>query len=339
MKNTQLFLTLTLCLLLSNCSNSENSSTPSPLIQPANTTSIGGVDGGGGKGILCGNELFTLDLFEARKNGLMPLSSFGSLSENLKKFGVELAKHFSESNDIFYDPQIETMILKEMNDSVVSRFQDIPTGTRLSLTNDATLPILPSHCQVVQIAVYAKDGTIHRDSEYWSKLNVVEQAALIVHEWIYHRARQYGALDSDESRKVLGHIFSGHNPEPLLAPLWSTKKKFWCGAGIQDTEQEIYEIFGKEEFRNGVTGTALYFRAFKSKYVTSRTVAFLPGITPEDFMEGRFQQVRITASNELMKHRWNLEITPEVKHSGYSLSAFDLGGTQPPQSHGFCKWE
>ncbi len=34
----------------------------------------GGVDGGGGKGVLCGSLLATLDLFEARINGHPPVS-------------------------------------------------------------------------------------------------------------------------------------------------------------------------------------------------------------------------------------------------------------------------
>jgi hypothetical protein len=173
------------------------------------------------------------------------------------------------------------------------------------------IPTLPGDCSVVQIAVYTKDGAIYRDADYWSRLSAMEQTALVVHEWIYHRAREYGAVDSDESRKVIGMIFTGKNPEPLLSPLWNSSKRFWCGAGIQGSTQEIYEIYGAEETRNGVSGVALYFRAFKSAYLTSRTSAFLEGVSLDQFMTVNFSPIKVVAKNQLMNREWVFEIAPD----------------------------
>ncbi len=318
----------------------QSSSNPSAQGAPLTASMTGGVDGGGGKGVLCGSSLMTLDLFEARLHGLHPQARETQLNENLKFFGMELAQHLAESLDGLQDPQIPELILKEMNQAVVARFRDLPPGQRLPLTNDATVPPLPDNCSIVQIAVYSQDGVIHRDAQYWNQLSLVEQTALILHEWIYHRARQYGALNSDESRKVIGMIFSGKNPEPLLSPFWAAGKKFWCGAGKQNSAQKLYEIFGVEEVRNGTPGIALYFRAFQSVYLASRTSAFLPGLTRDQFLSLNFQPMTVKVRNELMNTEWNFEIGPDAGFSsGYSLRAFANGEMSPEYSQGFCRAE
>lgn len=335
------FFLLSSILLLSivNVSCSSGTSGASDTKPAYISSAAGGVDGGGGIGVMCGSSLQTLDLFEARKSGLNPTEKFGTLEENIKFFGMEMAKYLSESLKGMDDPKLPDLVLKEMQDSIIGRFKDIASGERLTPTRDATLPNLPSNCQVVQIAVYSKEGTIYRDAEYWSKLSIVEKTALIVHEWIYHRARTYGAVNSDESRKVIGMLFSGNNPEPLLSPIWNSNQKIWCGAGIEGSDQEIYEIFGIDEIRNGTTGVAFYFRAFKSVYLSSRTSTFLPNISLSQFMNNEFNSTALKVKNELMSKEWDFEIVPDNFLGSYKLRAFGKDQPKPPLSSGFCKWE
>ena len=297
----------------------------------------GGVDGGGGIGILCENDLVTLDLYEARLNGLSPAESSKNLEEYLKQFGVEMARHFSEQVINLNDEiAVSNLIYKEMNDSILLKFKDIPKGRRLNLTNDATLPQLPQKCEPVQIAVYAKDGTIYRDSEYWSKLNPIEQAALVIHEWVYFRARSNGSLNSDETRKVIGLIFSGNNPEPIFEKIWSSNLKFWCGAGIEGTDQEVFEIIGVEDIQQGISGLSLYFKVFKGFFQFSRTTAFLPGVSMNQILKSEMNPQIIRVKNQLMNREWFFEILPQSYLGNYKFRASESDPNEVPYSNGFC---
>jgi len=304
------------------------------------SAAAGTKDGSGGKGVLCGGKLATLDLYEARAKGNYPVT-LGSFEEDLKNYGTEMAKHFAENSTEFSGPLARDMMLKVLKSEIVSRFRDIAPGQRLPLTTDATVPRLPSGCSEVQIAIYSDDeGVIHRDPEYWSKLAPIEQAALVIHEMIYHRAREYKIRTSDETRAVIGLLFSGRNPEPLLAPIWSAPKKIWCGAGVQKTSKEIYEMFGVDETRNGVVGVALYFRAFKSVYVTSRISTFLPGITLDQFMAKKFEPFNVVAQNDLLKKTWNVLIYPSPNDNIVIRSVSPNDPLDKPDySIGFCRWE
>jgi hypothetical protein len=299
----------------------------------------GVVNGGGGKGVLCGNSLRTLDLYEAQLSGLPTPVSSGQLNEDLKIFGIEMAVHFAESPTELDDPKYREMVLEEMNKTIVSKFRDIPLGQRLPLTSDATPPQLGSNCQIVQIATYTQNQTIFRDKQYWDMLAPVEQAALIIHEWIYHRARQYGSLNSDETRKVLGMIFSGRNPEPLVGPIWNAKQTLWCGAGIEGTTQEIFEFYVIDEIQNGKLGVGVYFRAFKSVYLTSRTSTFIPKMNLDQFRKREFSVVSASVFNKIQNKNWVLELQPDTLKDYYALRGLAQTETAPPYSRGFCRYK
>lgn len=274
-------------------------------------TMSGGVDGGGGKGILCGNQLSTLDLYEARRNGIQIPENSGTFEELLGKYGVEVARHFAPSTDWLSMPDLPSKMKEVLIESIVSKFQDIRSGQRLPLTNDATIPQLPANCSVVQIAIYRNDGVIERDPEYWKMLSPIEQVALTVHEMVYHRAREYAAAhDSDETRKVLGLLFSGSNPEPILSPLWTANEKLWCRAGNSGTLKEVFEFFVIDERRGSVEGVGVYFRIFKNMSVSSRTSAFLPGIKLDQFISSQFDGFKVPVQNSLMGKTWNLDLAP-----------------------------
>jgi len=302
----------------------------------------GSIQSGGGKGILCGSTLATLDLFEARQRGLGILPGSGDFEADIGSFGAETYKHIADSNAGFDSPQLAEMLRKEMHDSIISHFRSIPKGQRLPLTGDATLPPLPDNCSAVQIAIYAENGSIYLDADYWSMLPPIERVALVVHEWIYYRARQYGgALNSDESRRVLGLIFSGKNPEPLLSPIWNADHIAWCMAGTKGTDRENYEFYAIDETQGNRSGVGIYFKEFKSSYLTSRVSVFLPGMTLEKLVSNRFSNTFGTATNHLFGKEWVFEMAPGYDSTtNIELRAYVIGENPPPLSLGFCqlKW-
>jgi hypothetical protein len=338
MKNSISVLLLALFAFQVSCGkNAISGEGSSPVIKPnIHSSDAGGVDGGGGKGVLCGNHLETLDLYEARANHLEIPNDYQDLDANLKKFGKRMAEYFSESSREFSDADFEDKLPQIFDQQVTQHFKDIPIGTRLPPTDDATIPDLSDKCSIVQIAIYSTDGTIYRDSEYWSKLQAIEQAALIIHEAIYHDAKQYGVLKSDESRKAVGMIFSDEPKLPLLSPIWNANSKFWCGAGIKGTSQEIYELYGVDEVQNGVSGLALYFKAFKSIYVTSRTSTFLPGLSVAQFMNHSAPSTQANAENLSTGQNWIFELSRD-SNSKYTFRAYSQGSMPPPYSNSLCQ--
>lgn len=307
----------------------------------------GVVNGGGGKGILCGQSLVTLDLFEAQLKGYKDPVTTNSLEGDLKKYGPDLMLHFAYSVSNTYQPgvpntDLANAIFGHLYKSIISKFVDIESGTRLPLTNDATVPALPEGCKVVQIATYLYDeDIIQRDSQYWQMLKPIDQAALVAHEWVYHRAKEYGILKSDETRQLIGKLFSEEKVEPNLSPIWYAKSRMFCGAGRYKTDEEIFEFYGVEEIREGIQGLALYFAGFKSAYVTSRTSAFLPRETLQQFINPEPPGViNIVVKNSVTDESTNFEITYQEKaEPRLRMRAQNSDGSLPVYSNGFCKIE
>ena len=177
----------------------------------------GVMNGGGGKGIICEQKsetLEVLDLYEAKNvNALTEAPRRGPLSEELLVGMRGMNEVWREPKSSTAEPTAEevTRLQKLVDETFYSRLTFIPKGTRLPLTEDATLPPLPAHCQQVQIAIH-DESTIWVDQEYWEKLDARNQAAIIFHELLYEIRRNYGAKDSDETRQFVGRIFSTTPP-------------------------------------------------------------------------------------------------------------------------------
>lgn len=303
----------------------------------------GGSDsGGGGKGILCGTVLRSADLYEAevvRRWKLTPAES--TLEENLATFGPRLGYHQSESRTDKTSPDLREFFRSSFKEVLMSQFRWTAAGERLPLTSDATLPRLNEGCREVQVLIYQPNGSIDADTEYWAMLDSREQSAMLLHEWTYKRARRYGALDSDESRYVIGMLYSTSNPEPMLAPLWSASERLFCGAGGGDNHGEIYELFGRNEARKGVSGLAIYIRAMKSEYFMTRTTGFIPNAEIKDFTSGKDISFDVELINTVRKQKWQLEIRTVTKH-GRRVPTFlipDRNGRRPPPSNTVCRIE
>lgn len=87
----------------------------------------------------------------------------------------------------------------------------------LADSNPRVLPAAPN-CEIEQIARY-KDSNhrVHIQAPIWDKLSNVSKAALLVHEALYRRMREFGETNSDRTRTAVAYLFAGLNYEPVLS--------------------------------------------------------------------------------------------------------------------------
>ncbi len=270
-------------------------------LQACTSLAQGGISGGGGgKGVLCGDKVYSLDLWEARQNSLLPapltVSFELSLIDKLKQLLTHLNPPSNQVDIAAFYEALLTPLLSKNSEFIKQVIQDIPSGTRLPLTQDATLPpqllTNSSHefndCKEIQILIMLPNGgKILRDKDYWDRLPPLEQIALILHEVSYGKARKNGAQLSDEARKVVAMIMANKNLHSIFPQEKIHLLRFWCGAGGGSSKKEdepIFEIYGVPEKENQQTGIGLYFFGFSNIYVISRTRLFLPNISMSQFL-------------------------------------------------------
>jgi len=233
------------------------------LISGQYAVAYGGMEGGGGKGVLCGNQVRVLDLYEAEVVHHLPVTpSQNDLYAYIANYGLAVGYYQSETGFDLDNASYKSMVLDFYKKEVIDKFSDIASGTRLPFTPDATLPSLPSGCSFVQIALFADTGVLYRDREYWDQLSIQDQAALILHEGIYRGRRLEGEMNSDEMRYIVGLAFAKQLPEPILKPLWSVPGAWWCIN--QDPMTEKFEFYAINESRLGKPGLGIYFVTFKN---------------------------------------------------------------------------
>jgi hypothetical protein len=259
----------------------------------------GGMESGGGKGVLCGTHLRVLDLYEIEAvHGGVVSKKYKDLDSNLAVYGTDLAVY---RNDSYIDPLDSTVrqsVLTFIKNEIFPKFSDIPVGNQLPLTSDATLPQLPMGCQVLQIAIYANDGMIYRDRHLWDMLDIQNQAALILHEGIYHEAKKQGAQTSDQTRLIVGLAFTEKLPEPMLKPIWSAAApRVWCGT--DKTSPTQFEFFAINESRSGQQGIGIYFINFQGALPMERFSAFVPQMSTYDFFKSLRPPVKTIANGSI----------------------------------------
>lgn len=170
-------------------------------VQPNEAT--GGVDGGGGKSVVCRNDqqqiisAQSLDLYEGRTlYGLHIQTSDESMNLQIEK----ALKTFAGDQSII---KYYVSIVKE-------KMTLLPAGTQLSEVSDSYDIVFPKGCKSEQLARYYSDEKIFVNSDIWSLLSQTDKAALILHEAIYKVNRMYGAMDSRQSRHIVMSLFDAN---------------------------------------------------------------------------------------------------------------------------------
>lgn len=301
----------------------------------------GVMNGGGGKGVLCATSansqvLEVLDLYEAKNIfKLEEESRKASLSEEWAMAAERMNTVFQEPNKpVQTPPPIDQASLeKQMRELMIP----IPAGARLPLTDDATLPVLPSACKIVQIAVYNNLG-LQLDEEYWNLLDSRNKAALFLHEMLYLSRRDYGATDSDQTRRFVGRVFSKTPPPTRLVA--NGKGFFNCQAGGVAGAPIFDFIIAPQVYEDITSDTPwiVSFRQFAGVTTLSRITADI----------GRFSTnaVEFNMNRELHadQYRETRTLNLSLKNAGsnravVSVSFYDSKtGVTSATAHGGCDW-
>lgn len=246
-------------------------------ILPTICKATGVMNGGGGKGVLCeieGNKqsIETLELYESK-------NIFHLIEENRgQSFEEELALGLNRLNEVWVEPgetpkTVDQKFVEKVKNDFFSKVIFIPNQSRIPITDDATVPVLPTNCKQVQIALYNSLG-IQIDKEYWYMMDSRSQAALIFHEFLYYHRRNYGAYNSDETRNFVGRLFSTTPPIKrfLNAP---TTGYYDCIAGTVDTP--VFDFVVYPFIENGEKGYLISFREIVNATTLGRTITFYKG--------------------------------------------------------------
>jgi hypothetical protein len=174
----------------------------------------GGVDGGGGKSVVCRDingkiiSAEVLDLYEGRvQYGLAPAISSDPIDQQVQAVVSRLSTGRGE-------PFSRTVM--SYVDFVQTQKVLLPDGTGLLPIDDSHHVVTPKNCQVEQLANFTNQNQILINGEIWNSLDNSNKAALIVHEAIYKVFRMYGATNSIRARKSVAIGFAGGT----LTPIW-----------------------------------------------------------------------------------------------------------------------
>ncbi len=227
----------------------------------------GGVDGGGGKSIVCRDSQAkiisaeTLDLYEAKNiYGLQPKTFSGSLDQAITTIESDIQGTMDQ-------PEIH---LFPLFSRVRKIMKFVPPTVVLKPVDDAAEVVLPSGCNLEQLAHYIDDELLLVSEEIWNALSLTDKAALITHEAIYRMDRMGGAIDSRRSRKIVSHLFSGFPFEQVRSGLPSNMKI--CMA--TQVDKATYQ-FAYYPSSSGAM-TKLQFFWFEGKAVFSKKTAIIP---------------------------------------------------------------
>lgn len=186
----------------------------------------GGVDGGGGNGVVCRDHsgvitnVRMLDLYEGEILYNLQFSNrFNDVESALKEIALKL-----------HQPHLEYSFL-----AAFQNFKMLPAGVRLEPINDSGHIFIPANCKIEQVANYYNANAIYVVSDFYNKMSLTDQVALVIHEAIYASERLQGVKNSRYARRVTSRAvsdnFNFENPFEG-AP---TKKGILCGTPTKDS--------------------------------------------------------------------------------------------------------
>ncbi len=163
----------------------------------------GGVDGGGGKSVVCRDD----------QNNIISAQSL-DLYEGRTMYGLNIPTS-DETMELQIDRALKTFPTRqsiiELNVTTVKeKMTLLAAGTQLSEVNDSYDVIFPQGCKAEQLARYYSDEKILVSGDIWKHLSNTDKAALVLHEAIYSLNRNYGALDSRQSRHIVMNLFDAN---------------------------------------------------------------------------------------------------------------------------------
>jgi hypothetical protein len=175
----------------------------------------GGMEGGGGKTVVCRNPDGTihtaeiLDLYEGR-------IEYGLSYKESKQDWISQAQAIMSAAGIFMGQSAPPSEINDWFLNAVSHLKFIPKGTVLTPIDDSFEVIAPVGCNIEQTVNYRNDQLILVSEEIWDALSETQKAALLIHESIYRYLRSWGETNSIRSRHFNAYIVSGGRIEPTF---------------------------------------------------------------------------------------------------------------------------
>ena len=108
-------------------------------------------------------------------------------------------------------PSIDKAAIKK---EILEKIRFVDLASQLPVLDDiGTSPRLPDGCSLRQLAVYKDESSLlWIDKELWEQISAQTQAAVLAHEQIYRDLRQQGDMTSENTRKIVGSLFSKFGP-------------------------------------------------------------------------------------------------------------------------------
>lgn len=262
---------------------------------------------GGGIGVICGDTVRTLDLYEATEvHGLTLLPGATTTDGAVLAVSKRLIRYLSSDR-----PQTDEELLAEIRKEVFGRFREVAPGS-LALSQDATLPPLQPGCRFAQIALYEDErDVIWIDPSLWGRLDPLNQASLVLHESAYKLARQFKAKTSDETRRIVGLMASTTEIEPIYAGLDGREAILCSTYSAGDTlGPEGYWVTFFDDQEAGVAGLRVYATVLDGTFLLSRTTAFVPGASMANALIDGFPAMSLELRQPLIDREWHLEYEP-----------------------------
>ena len=150
-------------------------------------------------------------------------------------------------------------------------------GVRLRWLGDLgpTVPALNQQgCALEQLAIF--DDTTQKisiDSEIWTALNTLNQAALVTHELEYAYERKLEERTSETTRAIVGLIYSAHGVVPVLEGLPAAR--IHCITTLENRGENQGEDRGEgQSTQKGVSGFYVYPSLAENGHPSGLTLQF-----------------------------------------------------------------
>ncbi len=190
----------------------------------------GGVIGGGGDGIVCreGEEIISVELLDIYEGRILHNRHYDSM-ESMTVAGAlnrAAAKLYSYSDQ---SSEANATLFRSM----LSKFHFLPSGTRLEPINDSGHIFIPPNCKIEQVANFYNPEKIFVVSDFYNKMDVLNKAALVVHETLYWFERLNKVENSRYARRVVGAVFD--RDFIFEKPTSDNRKKLICSTPVGKT--------------------------------------------------------------------------------------------------------
>lgn len=285
--------------------------------------------GGGGSVVACytpEGELKSvelLDIYEGRTKGQTFAELSGDLDTDLNQLAAKLKRADYEAQDF----------VKSMK-GIRANFEFIPRDSELEIIQDAWPVYLPRGCKPKQLANYYNDSVIFVDEVLYEKMDYRNQLALLIHEGLYVREREFGVTDSRYARLITSLLFSTKDPfTPTkydgvthICRSWDKKTAFFARP-LSETENRWQFIFNMLNGHRIYSEKTVTMKIGNSPLSQHDPVSVPPGWESEE--EGRFDLSQLSTATMDSKINPNEPFMVWAKPNALKIS---WKGTDPKDS-------